>query len=110
MEKKSFYSFTLNQLVEKLVDNGFKAFQARQLFHWVYQKSILSIDDWSNISKDLKYFVKENFDLALPRIVWEGLSKDGTRKFLIRFFYTRSYKKTYIYRINFIFFHIISLV
>ena len=85
MKNQNFFSLTLSKLVGHLTEAGFKAFQARQLFHWVYQKQILCVDEWTNISKDLKSYVLENFDLTLPRIVWEGLSKDGTRKFLIRF-------------------------
>lgn len=83
--KKSFFQFTITDLEELLLENGFKKFNAKQLFTWIYQSKKKNPEDWTNISKKLKEFFLENFFLDLPQIVWEGHSKDGTRKFLVKF-------------------------
>ncbi|MDP7320268.1 MAG: 23S rRNA (adenine(2503)-C(2))-methyltransferase RlmN [Bacteriovoracaceae bacterium] len=81
---RSFYDFTLIELQEFLVENGFSKFSAKQLFDWVYKKKELDQSRWTNISKKLKEFTFKNFDFSLPEVVWDGLSQDGTRKFLLK--------------------------
>jgi 23S rRNA (adenine2503-C2)-methyltransferase len=82
--KNSFYNFTFIELQEHLVENNFSKFNAKQLFDWVYKKKELDFAKWTNISKKLKAYLFENIDFSLPEVVWEGLSKDGTRKFLLK--------------------------
>ena len=38
-----------------------------------------------NNSKLLKVYIANNFSFSLPEIIWEGTSRDGTKKFLLRF-------------------------
>lgn len=82
--KQSFYNFTFLELQAYLVENGFSKFNAKQLFDWIYKKKVLDTDKWSNISKKLKEHFQDTMSLALPEIVWKGLSEDGTRKFLLK--------------------------
>lgn len=77
-----FYNLTLSDLKEFLKDKGQKAFVAEQIFSWVYKKYEFDPNNWLNISKDLRQLLIESFDFSLPKIVWNGLSKDGTRKYL----------------------------
>ncbi len=81
---KSFYNYTLDDLQKKLVDDGFSKFHAKQLFDWVYRKQVLDQSRWTNVSKKLKEYLFSEFDFSLPEVVWSGLSKDGTRKFLLK--------------------------
>lgn len=83
MQKRSLYSFTLEELRSYLVEKGFAKFAADQIFDWVYRKFLFSPTDWSNVSKKMCEYLDENLDFSLPKIVWNGLSKDGTRKFLV---------------------------
>ena len=82
--KKSFYDFNFISLQEFLMENGFSKFNAKQLFDWVYKKQNLDQSQWTNISKKLKEFLFLNLSFELPEVIWHGLSKDGTRKFLLR--------------------------
>lgn len=84
-DKPLLYSYSLPMLKQFLKDAGFKAFVADQLYSWIYQKFEFNPDNWTNIPKKLKDFLVENTSLDMPKIVWEGLSKDGTRKFLVGF-------------------------
>lgn len=82
--KQSFYNYTRDELEEHLLTQGFTKFAAKQLFDWVYRKKKMNPDSWSNVSKRLKLHLSEMFDFELPEVIWSGLSKDGTRKFLLR--------------------------
>jgi 23S rRNA (adenine2503-C2)-methyltransferase len=86
LEKKliNLYSLQLKELEDLLVEKGFSRFFADQVFHWIYKRFQFSPSNWLNISKNLKTFLEEEMDLSLPKIVWQGLSKDGTRKFLLQ--------------------------
>ena len=81
--KPSLFSFSLQGLQEHFVSQGFPKFSAKQVYNWLYQNWEYDPDKWSNISKKLKEYIKEEMDMTLPKVVWHGLSKDGTRKFLI---------------------------
>ncbi|WP_363348483.1 23S rRNA (adenine(2503)-C(2))-methyltransferase RlmN [Methylocystis echinoides] len=55
-----------------------------QLWHWVYFRGARGFDEMLNISKALRATLDDSFDLALPEIVEEQISVDGTRKWLLR--------------------------
>jgi 23S rRNA (adenine2503-C2)-methyltransferase len=55
-----------------------------QLWHWIYNQGAPSFDAMLNISKALRGRLADQFTLARPQIVSEQVSKDGTRKWLIR--------------------------
>ena len=80
----NFYDFTYISLQEHLVEHGFSKFCAKQVFDWVYKKQELDQSKWSNVSKKLKIHLFEKCSFELPKVVWSGLSKDGTRKFLLK--------------------------
>jgi 23S rRNA (adenine2503-C2)-methyltransferase len=82
--KPSFYDLTFDELKALLSSQGFSPFGANQLFDWVYKKWVFEVDQFSNVSKNTKHFLSENYDFSLLKIVWSGLSKDGTRKFLVK--------------------------
>lgn len=83
MNKPLIYGVPLEQFKTILKENGFKAFNAEQVFSWLYKKYCFDLEQWTNISKEMKTFLVERFDFTLPKIIWNGLSSDGTRKFLV---------------------------
>lgn len=84
LDKPLLGDMTFTELEDFLVSDGKKKFLAKQVFDWFYKKWRFTPDDWSNISKENKEYMREKFDLSMPKIVWDGLSKDGTRKFLLK--------------------------
>jgi 23S rRNA (adenine2503-C2)-methyltransferase len=58
--------------------------RAGQLWHWMYVRGTTRFDDMTNVSKALRQKLDETFTLDRPEIVSEQISKDGTRKWLIR--------------------------
>lgn len=82
--KPSFFDLSFDDLKAVLTEKGFSPFGATQIFDWVYKKWEFNPENWSNVSKGSKQLFLEEYDMSLLKIVWNGLSKDGTRKFLVK--------------------------
>ncbi len=82
---KSFYSYTLTELEDLFLKLGYKKFNASQVYDWVYKKLTLDYDLMSNISKDLREYLKLNLSLDLPKIIIKEESSDSTIKYLFEF-------------------------
>ncbi|MDU2098730.1 MAG: 23S rRNA (adenine(2503)-C(2))-methyltransferase RlmN, partial [Staphylococcus sp.] len=77
-EKQSIYSLRYDEMQEWLVEHGQQKFRAKQIFEWLYQKRVDSIDDMTNLSKDLRQVLKDNFAMTTLTTVVKQESKDGT--------------------------------
>lgn len=55
-----------------------------QLWNWIYARGARSFDEMSNISKDLRSTMAAHYTLERPQVAVEQISKDGTRKWLLR--------------------------
>ena len=76
--------FTIEELEEKLLAYGVEKYRAKQLFKWLHQNIITDIDEATNISKDLRHRLIDDFELNMPQIYKEFSSKlDETKKYLI---------------------------
>jgi len=84
MRKKLIFSEPIYGLRANLKKENLPEFAADQVFNWVYKNKNFEIDTWSNVSKKVKAFLVENYSFDLPKIIWNGLSSDGTRKFLLQ--------------------------
>ena len=78
----SIYDLNLQDLENYLVSNGLKPFRAKQIFKWLYEKRISSFEEMSDISKELKVKLNEDFSIDELKIKAHQISKDGTQKFL----------------------------
>jgi 23S rRNA (adenine2503-C2)-methyltransferase len=58
--------------------------RARQLWNWVYVHGARDFGAMSNLAKDFRAGMAENFSLTRPEIVTAQVSEDGTRKWLLR--------------------------
>ena len=82
--KPSIYSFSLSELREFLKSQGFAKFSGDQIYNWIFKKYSFLPQEWKNLSKKLVQFIEEKMNLVLPKIIWEGISSDGTRKYLLQ--------------------------
>jgi 23S rRNA (adenine2503-C2)-methyltransferase len=80
----NFYNFTIEELKKYLIESGFKAFNAQQLFKWVYEQKVSDFDEMTNISKDLKRFLKQTIEISNLEINSVFESTDGTVKYLFK--------------------------
>ena len=72
--------------IEKLMDemNATK-FRAKQIHNWIYTKSITSIDEMTNLSKDFREELKQKAIITNTKIKVKQVSSDGTIKYLIEY-------------------------
>ncbi len=72
--------------LETLVaEMGEKPFRAKQIYQWLHVKLVDGYDEMTNVSKQLRDKLSENYSAALPKTVEVLTSKiDGTKKFINR--------------------------
>jgi len=80
---------TRDALRQALVDGGVcppeKAkMRASQIWSWIHHYGVVDFAAMTNVAKDMQAKLAEAFTLARPEIVERQVSKDGTRKWLIR--------------------------
>ncbi len=80
--KKNIKNYDLDMLKEemKLIDE--KPFRAEQIFTWLYRDKVDSFDDMTNLSKELREKLKENYFFGNFKIEKKLESIDGTKKYL----------------------------
>lgn len=83
--KKDLMSMTLPALTEEIVEKlGEKAFRAKQIYQWIHVKLAGDFSEMTNLSKELRERLKQNYILNGCRIVKQQTSKlDSTSKFLM---------------------------
>ena len=67
---------------ELALEHGWKKFRGHQIFQWLYRKRVTSIDDMSDLSKDTREVLKENYQLKPLELRDKQVSSDGTCKYL----------------------------
>lgn len=80
---RSFFDFTYESLSSYLIENGFKKYNASQVFEWVYKKRITDFSKMSNLSKNLITFLNNNICFYTIEISSYQESED-TLKFLFK--------------------------
>ena len=79
---------TREALKEALITAGSPEKQVKmrlgQLWQWIYEKGIRDFEQITNLSKDYRAFLAEHFVIAIPEVVSKQVSRDGTRKYLVR--------------------------
>ncbi len=55
-----------------------------QIWQWIYHWGVRDFAAMTNLAKDYRTLLAENFTITLPEIVTKQVSEDGTRKYLVR--------------------------
>ncbi len=63
---------------------GERPFRAKQVIQWIHQRGVWDFDLMTDLSKSLREKLKEKTELAMPELVQEQISNDGTRKWLLK--------------------------
>ena len=79
---KNIKDFDLPDLQNEMEQIGEKKFRAEQIFKWLFVEKVKSFDEMTNLSKDLREKLKENYEICNFSIVKKLVSKDGTIKYL----------------------------
>ncbi|MHB1703542.1 MAG: 23S rRNA (adenine(2503)-C(2))-methyltransferase RlmN [bacterium] len=85
---KNILNLSKKELEEYCAVNGFKKYGAEQIMRWIYQNRIFDFSVMSDISKDLRKKIDEDFYVKLPDIIDVRYEKDEdgySKKYLIKF-------------------------
>ena len=86
--KTNIIGLTRDQLREALIAAGTAEKQAKmrvgQIWQWVYHFGLRDFGQMTNLAKDYRALLAENFEITLPEVVTRQISEDGTRKYLVR--------------------------
>lgn len=66
------------------VPEGKAKMRATQVFRWIHHRGVTDFALMTDVAKDTRAALAERFTLARPEIVERQVSRDGTRKWLIR--------------------------
>ncbi len=58
--------------------------RVNQVWQWIYHWGIRDFMDMTNLAKDYRQLLADNFVIELPEIVSKQVSADGTRKYLVK--------------------------
>lgn len=83
--KKVLSRMSLSELEEFCLSIGQSKFRARQIYNWIYLKSVKTIDDMTDLSKKFREELKELAVVSGIKIAKKQVSSDGTVKFLLEY-------------------------
>lgn len=83
-EKTNYLGYTREDWLALLNDLGEKPFHAAQIMKWIHHRFVMDFDEMTDISKSLRQHLKQTGYLAEPEVHDELVSKDGTRKWLVK--------------------------
>lgn len=81
---KNLYGLTQELLEELVINLGYKQYSGRQIFQWMYQKNVFEFEQMTNLSKNLRAELEENYEISLPKVLEEKTSSDQTIKYLLK--------------------------
>ncbi|MEE9387234.1 MAG: 23S rRNA (adenine(2503)-C(2))-methyltransferase RlmN [Paracoccaceae bacterium] len=55
-----------------------------QIWQWIYNKGVREFDQMTNISLETRVSLASQFKITVPEVVLRQVSKDGTRKYVLR--------------------------
>lgn len=80
---KNIKDYNLEELKEELINLGEKSYRAEQIFKWIYIERVDSFEKMTNLSKELREKLKQNYSLHNFNILKMQESSDGTKKYLL---------------------------
>ena len=81
-QKKRLLGLTPTELKTVVGSLGMPAFTARQLAQWLYEKHVTTIDEMTNLSKQNRQKLAEQYEVGTMAPIDCQRSKDGTIKYL----------------------------
>ena len=72
------------QLEVFFAEQGERAFRARQVMQWVYQRGITTFEAMTDLSLDLRRMLAGAAEMTYPPVALEQKAADGTRKWVLQ--------------------------
>ena len=83
-EKKDIRALSKEQLRDFFVANNDKSFRGNQVYEWLWSKGAHSFEDMTNVSKETRQMLEENFVINHIKVDTMQRSSDGTVKNAVR--------------------------
>jgi len=84
IEKKDIRALSKEQLRDFFVTNSDKAFRGNQVYEWLWSKGAHSFEDMTNVSKETRQMLEDNFVINHIKVDTMQRSSDGTVKNAVR--------------------------
>jgi len=84
-DRKNLVGMTRAEIAAEMAAFGAEPFRARQLWHWVYHRGVTDFAVMTNLSKPFRERLAARYELRRPETSRAQTSRDGTRKWLLRF-------------------------
>jgi len=84
MEKKDIRALSKEQLRDFFVANGDQAFRGNQVYEWLWSKGAHTFEDMSNVAKNTRKMLEDNFVINHIKVDTMQRSEDGTVKNAVR--------------------------
>lgn len=85
-EKKDIRSLSKEQLQDFFVSRGEKAFRGKQVYEWLWSKSVHDFSDMTNVSKEIREMLEQHFVINHTQVHQMQVSQDGTVKNAVQLF------------------------
>jgi 23S rRNA (adenine2503-C2)-methyltransferase len=85
-----------HELEEALAVREQPRFHARQIFQWIHKRGVTDPAAMTDLGRELRRQLSEEFDLLTPEVVRRERSSDGTTKFLLRLADGKQIESVYI--------------
>lgn len=83
--RRDIRSLSFEDIQALTAELGQPAFRAKQLHEWVFNKNVCSFDEMTNLPKAFREQLGERYGFNVPEEVAKQVSRDGSRKYLLRF-------------------------
>lgn len=85
MEKIVLSQLSMQEIEDFICSLGISKYRAKQIYQWVYVKSVKSIDEMTDLPLKLREELKEKVQILSAKIKQRQISNDGTIKYLIEY-------------------------
>ena len=75
---------------------GARPFRARQLMKWIYRRRAADFSVMSDLAQEFRARLNDVAEIAVPQIITEQRSSDGTRKWMLRMDEVQGIETVYI--------------
>ena len=80
-------SLTFDELSDEIKKQNLPKFRTEQIYRWLHKEGVSTFDDMTNLSKDLRKSLQNNYFIPACKIEDKYVSKlDGTVKYLFRLY------------------------
>jgi 23S rRNA (adenine2503-C2)-methyltransferase len=80
VKKENIRNLSMEELLSSMQNIGEKAFRAKQVYEWLWKKDATSFEQMSNLSKDLRNKLEENYFIDHIQLDDQQISSDKTIK------------------------------